>query len=431
MIITTYKFRLYPTKEQQQLLKQHAGNTRFMWNQLVNYINEHNKETKKLPNRKKLQEKIIEIKQQHEFLQLSHSQPLQINALRLSRTITQAFKPAMKKERAQKIAIALQETDIDKRNKKLAKAYKHGFPKFHKKSDNSDSIYYPQNVKIKKCKVFLPKLGWFNFKKHRTIEGEVKTVDVIQDGNQWYICITCYIDKEPPPLVPLDTADIVGVDLNMRTNFATISDGEVIDNPKFLKKSLEKIRIESEKLSRKKKVEVTLPDGRKVKKYSKRGDKQCLKLHKAHRKVRNQRQNYLHQKSHHVTTKHDGAVFETLSVKDMMTGNISAINRAIGDVSWYAFVRMVEYKCQRYGKYFVQIDRYLPSTQMCNKCKHTMVLSIDQREYVCEHCGNVDGRDDNSSKNVRDEGIKVLKVKYGSTVGTTGKDAQELTENST
>jgi putative transposase len=214
----------------------------------------------------------------------------------------------------------------------------------------------------------------------------------------------------------------------MRDNFATLSDGEVIDNPKFLKNALKKLEIENQKLSRKKKTEVTLPDGRKIKKYSKRGEKQCLKVHKAHRKIRNKRQNFLHQKSYHVITKHDGIGVETLSIKDMLTGEVSNINRAISDVSWGSFVIMLEYKAKKYGKYFVKIDRFIPTTQMCNKCKHTMKLSIDQREYVCEVCGHREGRDSNSSKNVRDEAIKLLYSMYGSTAGTAGSDARTLSD---
>lgn len=428
MITTTYKFRLYPTPEQKQLLKQHAGNVRYTWNQLVSFVYAYNKEHSYYPNQSTLQKEIINLKEEHDFLLLSHSQPLQINAQRLERTIKIAFKPETVKKRKQAIAKAHKIEDPKRRSKKLDTAHNLGFPKYHKKSDNTDAIYYPQNVKVIKCKVFLPKLGWINFKKHRSIEGKIKTGTVVQDGDQWFICLVCYVNREPPALVPLDKADIQGIDLNMRDNFATLSDDEVIENPKFLKKSLEKLEIENKKLSRKKKTEVTLPDGRKIKKYSKRGEKQCLKVHKVHQKIRNQRLNFLHQKSYHIITTHDGICAETLSIKDMLSGEISNINRAISDVSWGTFVLFLEYKAKKHGKYFVKIDRFIPTTQTCNKCKHTMKLSIDQREYVCEVCGHREGRDNNSAKNVRDEGLKLLYKKYGSTAGTAGRDARTLSD---
>lgn len=419
MIIKSYNFRLYPTKYQLPLLKQHTGNSRFLWNKLVEYCNSYKEETNKYPSRTNFQDIIINLKQEHDFLHKSHSQPLQINALRLSHTITNAFKPEVVQRRKKKIAQAYQEQDTEKRNKKLKKAINYAFPKFHRKSDNSDSIYYPQNFTIKKYKIYFAKLGWFNFKKHRPIEGTPKTATIIQDGNQWFLSITCKTNKELPlPSKSLEESNIVGVDVGLK-HFATLSDGTVIDNPRTLSKCQKKIDLETQILSKRQLIETALPNGKTVKRSSNRRLKQSIKLHNLYRKCKNTRKDFLHKLSHNMITKYDGIILETLDIQNMLENNPSVINRSISDVSWYEFGQLLEYKCLWNGKYFTKIDKYEPSTQRCNVCKKLTQLSLDERIYKCKQCGNIDDRDINASKNIMEEGKKTLKE---STTGTVGRE---------
>lgn len=195
----------------------------------------------------------------------------------------------------------------------------------------------------------------------------------------------------------------------------------MIDNPRILKKYQKIIDIENQKLSKKQLIETVLSNGKTVKKSSNRRLKQCAKLHKLYQKTRNIRKDFLHKTTHHIITKYDGVALETLDIQKMMENNPSSVNRAMSDVSWYEFVLLLEYKCLWKGKHFIKTAKYEPSTQRCNICKHLMSLSLDERIYKCS-CGNIDDRDINASKNILEEGLRLLNEK--STAGTVGKKAR-------
>jgi transposase len=152
-ILKAYKFRLKPTKEQVAVLKQHGGNSRFVWNKLVEFSESFRKSNGKYPSWNALAKKIIELKKANDFIKISHSQPIQVNALRLVNTISRAFRTDVVLERKIKIAKAHNIKDEEKQNKALAKALNFGFPKFKSKNQCSDSIFYPQNFIIKKSRI--------------------------------------------------------------------------------------------------------------------------------------------------------------------------------------------------------------------------------------------------------------------------------------
>ena len=129
-ILKSYKFRLKPTEDQVPMLKQHGGNSRFVWNKLLEYSNNAKKVTNKFPTQSQFQKRIIELKSENEFVKISHSQPIQVNAMRLSKTFSDAFKPETVSERNKKIAIANQIQDEEKKTKALSKALNFGFSKF-------------------------------------------------------------------------------------------------------------------------------------------------------------------------------------------------------------------------------------------------------------------------------------------------------------
>jgi len=232
------------------MLNQHGGNSRFVWNKLLEYSNTIKKNTDKYPTQSQLQKYIIQLKSENDFIKISHSQPIQINALRLSRTYSRALKPETISERNKKIAKANQIKEEDKKNHALVKALNFGFPKFKSKAQAHDSIFYPQNFIIKRSRINFPKLGWINYIKHREIEGNPKFVTIIQDGNQYFVSITSEIEIKDNPKVNMDKANIVGIDVGLK-HFAVLSDGTTIQNPRTLKKNLRKIKRESRWLQRK------------------------------------------------------------------------------------------------------------------------------------------------------------------------------------
>jgi len=125
----SYKFRLYPTKEQEQLLLQHVGNSRFIWNKLVEFNKNYQEENKKFPNQSILQKEVIKLKKEFEFIKLTHSQPLQINAQRLFQVNLKSIRPQTVQERKQKIAKAKCKPEKYRANA-LKKAFDYGFPNF-------------------------------------------------------------------------------------------------------------------------------------------------------------------------------------------------------------------------------------------------------------------------------------------------------------
>jgi putative transposase len=419
-ILKSYKFRLKPTKEQAAMLKQHGGNVRFVWNKLLEYSNKQYENIHLFPFQSDLQKQIVRLKTQYPFIKISHSQPIQINAQKLSRVFSKVFKPETIQERNKKIAIAKQEKNEKLREKKLIKAENYGFPKFKHKNQNNDNLFYPQYFEIRKSRISFPKLGWIDYIKHREILGKPLFVSIVQDGNQYYVSITCELKTKEKQKSILDKANIVGIDVGL-TTFATLSDGTTIENPRTLKIHLKKLRRENKSLSRKefKETGETTSYGKSIKKSSANRNKQIIKVQKAYRKVRNIRKDFLHKTTHDIITKYDGVVIETLDILGMLKKNKKAMNRSILDVSWYEFGGMLYYKSVWNSKYFCKIDQYFPSTQKCSQCGAIAHLSLKDRVYVCPICKAVLGRDPNASINIKNEGMRILR----NTVATTGIQA--------
>ncbi len=417
----SYKFRLKPTKEQESVLIQHGGNIRFVWNKLLEFANNQKKDTGKYPNQSTLQKKIIDLKAENDFVKQGHSQPLQFNAAKLVDTIHHAFKPEIISERNFRIGKAKSLKDEVKKNKALTKAWNFGFPKFKSKRDNHDSIFYPQNFKIGKSRIFLAKIGWIDCVIHRAIEGKPKFVTITQDGNDYHVSITSEIDITLPKKIPIEQANIVGIDVGLKT-FATLSDGTEIKNPKTLKKHIKKIKRESNRLSRKELIPTgKISFGKEIKKSSSNREKQLKKLQKLHNKVRDIRHNFIHNVTHDMIAKYDGFILETLDIQEMLDHGDNAMNRSILDASWCKFANVLAYKSAWHAKHFVKVSQYFPSTQLCSVCGSMMKMSIKDREYVCKHCGSALGRDLNSSFNLFTEGMRLLRELY--TVATTGINA--------
>lgn len=421
-IIKTFKFRLNPNEEMISALLQHGGNSRFTWNQLVNFSLEYNKLNKKFPTQSILQKEIIKIKTENDFLKISHSQPLQINAQRLMKTNFKSITKEMIAKRNQKIAKA-------KTPKQIAIALNFGKPKFKSKNDNSDSIFYPQNFKVKKSRIFLAKIGWIDFIKYREIEGKPLTLTINQDGEQWNCAISCELKIKNKPKVSLDKANIVGIDLGTKS-FATMSDKTIIKNPRTIGKHLKKLKKEQKVLSRRQFVKKEI-NNKIVKTSSNNRTKQRIKVQKIHRKIRNIRANFLHNLTHHLIANYDGFALETLDIKGMMKEGSKGLNRNISDVSWYEFSRILEYKSAWNSKHFVKVDQYFPSTKKCSQCGNLISMELKDREYDCPKCGNRMDRDYNASLNIYNEGLNILNNNTLATkeIYACGQFAQQIGRN--
>lgn len=291
--------------------------------------------------------------------------------------------------------------DLDTAFKSVKKSH-FGFPRFKSKNRSRDSFRIPQtnnHIKISDKKISIPKIGAINWQYHRSISGVVKSITVSCDVDQWYVSVLCASADIDPASLVRDKA--IGLDLGL-TDFAITSDGQKYPSPKFLKKSSKRLIKKQRALSKKAKG-------------SKNRNKARIRLARAHRQVRNQRANWLHQLSHSLVKKYDVICVEDLKTKDLMSRKKKTKNlsKAIADQGWGMFLNMIRYKSERAGKAFAQIDQYLASTKTCATCKEQRNMTLADRVHVCYNPKCADylvekDRDTNAANNILFWGLMLV-----------------------
>ena len=362
LIHKSYKFRIYPTKEQESLLSKHFGHCRFVFNHFLNERKE---------------------KYSNENISLNYYD----NARTLSQLKKEDDKKWLKEVNSQSLQASIKNLDVAYKNffKKQNK-----FPKFKSKFDRQ-SFKVPQNVKIEDGKLVIPKFKeGIKLNLHRQLEGNplFATISKSTTG-KFYVSITCEVECEPFE----KTNKSVGIDTGIK-ELTILSDGSSYENIKSLKTKLKKLKYEQRQLSKKTKG-------------SNSRLKQKSKLALVHEKVTNIRKDYLHKVSTEIIKNHDVICIEDLTVKNMMKNHCLA--QAMSDVSLGTFYTMLEYKCDWNNKTVVKIDRFFPSSKTCSSCgwiKQDLTLSI--RKWTCESCGEIHDRDINAAKNILKEGLKIL-----------------------
>ena len=354
-----FKYRLDPNHEQKQLLLQHGGNTRFLWNNLLANNIEYYKEEGKFNFSYVMITSLPSLKEEYDFLKLSCSQSLQT----IGRQLDTALRDSFKKTR--------------------------GFPKFKKKSLERDSFHCPQRWKIEKRYIKVPKIGKIPWIKHRPLRGRPKSITITQDGDQWFCSVLCEITIKKKPK---KDKNIVGIDVGLK-DFAVLSDGEVIRRHRFTKDNEKRLATEQRRLSRKEKG-------------SQNRTKQRRIVQRIHRKIRNSRKDFLHKTTYRMTAKYDGFCLEDLNVSGMMKNG--KLSKSIADASWFEFKRQLEYKSLWSWKHFIQIDRWFPSTKTCSSCGEKRSMELKDRMYICKRCGSVIDRDLNAAVNIVNEGLRTL-----------------------
>jgi putative transposase len=360
VINKAYNFRLYPSDSQIKLLAKHFGSCRFVYNYFLRkridfYTENKGKEKQKLTyNNTAVM--LTQLKNHPDYVWLKevNSQSLQQSLRRLDNAYNNFF------------------------NKRA------DFPNF-KKKHSKQSFLVPQSFDIdfKKGFLHIPKLSPIRIILHREIEGKMKSVNIFKTpSGKYFASVLCEVEKE---IKPKKKGNQIGIDLGLKS-FLVTSDGEVIDAPKYLRQFESKLKRFQKHLSRKVKG-------------SNRRNKARIKVACVHEKISNQRNDFLHKLSHQLVSENQAIFAEDLHVKGMMASRYLA--KSIADSGWSEFIRQVKYKSEWNGVYFGQIDRFFPSSKRCFSCGWiNESLTLADREWTCQGCGQVVDRDFNAAQNI-------------------------------
>ncbi|OYD97417.1 transposase [Nostoc sp. 'Peltigera membranacea cyanobiont' 210A] len=265
------------------------------------------------------------------------------------------------------------------------------YPNFKKKGQKQ-SIRFPQAIKLDGDYLTLPKLGKVYCKVSRLPEGKLKsaTVSLAPSGEYYTACL--YDDGKDKP-VSSSEGKAIGVDMGI-TYYAITSDGTKHGNPKYYRKYEVKLAKKQKQVSRKQKG-------------SSNCNKARIKVAIVHTKITRCREDFLHKLSCKLVDENQVIVVENLAVRNMVKN--PKLAKSISDAGWGQFCTMLKYKSEWEGKIYIEVDRFFPSSKTCNHCLHQIDnLSLDIRTWQCPDCKMTHDRDINASKNIRDEGLRLL-----------------------
>lgn len=375
--LKAFKFRLKTNSTIGGKLARIAGSNRFVWNKALAMQKERLENKEYTLSYYKVAPLLLDWKKEHEFLKDCPSQSFQQTLMAQDRALKDAF------------------------SKKSPKK----FPQFKKKGQH-DSFRYPQGIKVKDNKIFLPKLGWVSFFKSREIEGTIKNVTISKKGEHWFVSVQTEM-VIPQPVHPAKS--IIGVDLGVK-KFATLSDGKIYQSKNSFKSQQARLSKLQQRLSKKQKGSNNF---RSLKK----------RINKLHTKISNIRQDYLHQVSTDISKNHALVVLEDLKVVNMsksasgtlekpgkMVAAKSGLNRSILDQGWHSFKSMLRYKQEHLGGELLLVDPKYTS-QKCSSCGYTEKDNrISQTSFVCLSCEHKENADINAAKNILAAGHAVLSL---------------------
>ena len=372
-----YKLRIYPTDSQRELIEKTFGCTRYIYNNfLAERKNKYEESKTKVHVYEQLHE-LTDLKREKEWLREIDSCALQACVYNLDDAFQKFFRG-------------------------------NGYPKFRAKgvhdsfrTNNTlntykDKKYESIRIDFNKRIITLPKLKEVKFRGYRTtkeIVGKIKSATISKDGNKYFVSILVEV---PFIKYSINPTSIVGLDLGIK-NFIVTSNGEKLKN---------EVKINEKRLKGLQKWLSRCKAG------SKNRYKVKLKIQRLYLKIRNARKHMIYKLANNILKENDIVSIETLDVKNMY--QVHKIAKHLKNIPISEFIRVLKYKSNWLGKKIIEINKYYPSSQCCNRCdyKNEEVKDLSVRKWTCPKCGMIHDRDINASINIMFEGLKIYMKSY-------------------
>jgi putative transposase len=364
-MLKNYRYRIQPTKKQTKALENVLEECRWLYNHFLSGRKDswetkqegvtYYDQTRSLPNLKKERASLNEV----------HSQTLQNVAVRVDLAFQAFFRRTKKGE-------------------------KPGYPRFKGKG-RYDSITFPQvpsGCSIKNGRLFVSKIGHIKIVQHRPLGGIPKTATIFRSSTgKWYVTFATAVE---PKVLPVRD-NPVGIDVGLHT-FAALSDGNIVDNPRFFKKEEKRLAKVQRKLSKEAKGTPERFKRRKI-------------VGRVHERIRFKRENFTHQESRKIVDGYGRIFVEDLNVNRMV--HDSCLAKSISDAAWSQFFAMTHYKAVEAGRVFTAVNPAYTS-QTCSGCGHRQPMPLSKRIFECPCCGLHIDRDLNASLNILRLGIQAV-----------------------
>jgi putative transposase len=359
-MLKAFKYRLKPTAVQAELINKHIGCARFVYNNALTFKQSEYAKDKTNHSWYSLVKRLPGLKKENEWLKEVNSQSLQQSIVNMNTAFENFFKGRA------------------------------DFPKFKKKGKGKQSFNVPQNIKIDNDKLIIPKFkGGIKIVLHRPIKGDIKQATISRTPTgKYFVSVLCETGEVEKKAKPANEESTVGLDLGIKS-FLVASNGKEYDNPKYLRKTQDKLKYNQRQYSKHK------------------GMRRKHKVALLHEKVANQRKDFLHKVSTELIRENQSIALEDLNISGMLKNHCLA--GSISDVSWGMFVTMLEYKAKWNGVNILRVGRFEPSSKTCSECGYiNKELQLKDREWSCPDCGSVLDRDLNASINIRNFALNNL-----------------------
>ena len=421
-MLRAYKFRIYPTADQQQYLSRCFGASRYVWNWALKNIKDNYNHVEIM--RYGWGGNIDTMNYEDALTMKFHGcKDKKLDIFALDVTKCSLLLTSSGKRKANSLPNALQNepglSDIspwlnDVPNKILRYSLRNlgvAFKNFFKANKNGGHSGYPANKKLRDNQsiqfqgedvnldsrtglLSVTKIKNIEIRLHRSFTGKIKTTTISKTkSGKYYVSFQVDDGLELPLTKPISMDKVLGVDVGLKSYIST-SDGTKIDGLQPLRESEIRLKVLQRRMDRKQKG-------------SKNRDKARIKVARIHEKIANKRVDFQHKLSRQLVDDHDAIVLESLNIKGMVKNHHLA--KSISDAGWSEFMRQIKYKADWAGKTVVQIDRWEPSSKTCHSCGYKLdELTLDVREWTCPRCGTAHDRDINAAINIKALGIEQL-----------------------